>query len=160
MPISLTAGEVWKAIEKELFCVLGMVNSRGEARSVGVVYAVRDRRLYVGTGRDTWKTRHVQANPHVSITVPIAKRIPFIPWARIPAATITASGTARVLDTGEAPPGVVAAIFRGVKQDGPTLMTELCILEITLHGDFLTYGVGVPMITMRKPEEARGRAPV
>src|SRR5690606_40705345 len=62
------------SIGKELFAVLGMVTARGEARTVGIVYVVRERKLYVATGADTWKARHVAANPNVSITIPIAKR--------------------------------------------------------------------------------------
>jgi hypothetical protein len=40
---------------------------------------VRERKLYIGTERDTWKVRHVLDNAHVSLTVPIAKRIIFAP---------------------------------------------------------------------------------
>ena len=75
MPMQLTSDQVWQAIEKELFAVLGMVTAQGEARTVGIVYIVRDRKLYIGTDQAAWKARHVAANPHVSITIPIAKRI-------------------------------------------------------------------------------------
>jgi hypothetical protein len=37
---------------------------------------------------------------------------------------------------------------------------NLCVIEVTPEKDFLTYGVGVPLMKMRDPEEARGRAPV
>jgi hypothetical protein len=53
MKLQLASEQVWAAINKELFAVLGMVTKKNEARTVGVVYAVRDRRLYVGTGRET-----------------------------------------------------------------------------------------------------------
>ena len=48
MTIQLTTEQVWQAIEKELFAVIGMVTARDEARTVGVVYVVRDRKLYMG----------------------------------------------------------------------------------------------------------------
>ena len=37
MTTQLTAEQVWQAIEKELFAVLGMVTANQEARTVGVV---------------------------------------------------------------------------------------------------------------------------
>ena len=77
MSVQLTSAQVWAAIEKELFAVLGMVTAKHESRTVGIVYVVRDRRLYIGTGTETWKTRHITQNPHVSMTIPIHKSIPF-----------------------------------------------------------------------------------
>ena len=159
MSVELTAAQVWQAIEKELFAVIGMVTARREARTVGVMYFVRDRKLYVGTESDTWKARHIAGNPHVSVTVPIAKRIPIMPWIKVPAATITFSGTARVLPAIEAPAELVRAAFRGIADDAGVL-PELCLIEITPAGQFLTYGIGVPLMRMRHPEQARGRAPV
>ncbi len=107
MTIQLTADQVWEAVEKELFAVLGMVTANNEARTVGIVYVVRDRKLIITTGQDTWKARHIAANPHVSITIPIAKRIPIMPWIKIPAATITFSGVARVSPAQDAPPDLL-----------------------------------------------------
>ncbi|MCA9969529.1 MAG: pyridoxamine 5'-phosphate oxidase family protein [Anaerolineales bacterium] len=159
MTLNLPPDVVWQAIEKELFAVLGMVTARQEARTVGVVYVVRERRLYVGTGRDTWKARHVAQNPCVSVTIPIARRIPLMPWMKIPAATITFSGTARVLAAAEAPPGLLAQVFRGMAED-PARMAGSVVIEVTPHKEFVTYGVGVPLMRMRDPEQARGRAAV
>jgi nitroimidazol reductase NimA-like FMN-containing flavoprotein (pyridoxamine 5'-phosphate oxidase superfamily) len=78
MTVQLTTEQVWQAIEKELFAVIGMATAQSEARTVGVVYVVRGRKLYIGTGKDTWKARHIAANPHISVTIPIARRIPFM----------------------------------------------------------------------------------
>lgn len=157
--MQLTAAQVWAAIEKELFGVLGMVTAGGEARTVGIVYVVRDRKLYVATGATTWKARHISANPHVSMTIPIAKRIPLLPWVKIPQATITFCGTARVTPAAEAPPDLLAAIFRGAEV-AEELVAGSCLIEIAPVGEFITYGVGIPLRQMRQPELARGRAPV
>lgn len=159
MTIQLTTEQVWQAIEKELFAVIGMVTARHEARTVGVVYVVRDRKLYIGTGKDTWKTRHIAENPHVSLTIPIAKRIPFLPWIKIPAATITFSGTARILPTEETPLDILQVVFRGLVEN-EEMMADSALIEVTPEKDFITYGVGVSLMTMRHPEKARGRAPV
>lgn len=159
MTIQLTTEQVWQAIEKELFAVIGIVTARQEARTVGVVYVVRNRKLYIGTGKDAWKVRHIIGNPHISITIPIAKRIPFLPWIKIPAATITFSGTARILPTHDTPPDILEAVFRGLASDSE-VMVGSCLIEVIPQKDFVTYGVGVPLLQMRHPEKARGRAPV
>ncbi len=159
MTLQLSSDEVWRVIEKELFAVLGMVTASGEARTVGIVYVVRNRKLVIATGQDTWKARHIAANPHVSITIPIAKRIPVMPWIKIPAATITFSGTARVLPAQDAPPELLRAVFRQMADD-TAMVARSCLIEVTPQKEFVTYGVGVPMMRMRHPEKARGRAPV
>ena len=159
MTDQLTSDQVWQAIDKELFAVLGMVTAKGEARTVGIVYVSRNRKLYIGTDQDAWKTRHVAANPHVSLTIPIAKRIPFLPWIKIPAATITFCGEARVLPANETPPEVLQAVFRGMAEDDERVATS-CLIEVTPIKEFITYGVGVSLMQMRDPKLARGRAPV
>ena len=159
MTVQLTTDEVWQVIEKELFAVLGMVTAKGEARTVGIVYVVRDRRLHIGTDHDAWKTHHIAANPHVSLTIPIAKRIPLLPWIKIPAATITFCGTARVLPAVETPPEILQAVFRGMAED-EELVAKSCLIEVMPVKDFITYGVGVSLMEMRDPKKARGRVPV
>ncbi len=159
MSQQLTAEQVWEAIEKELFAVVGMVNAGHEARTAGLVYIVRDRKLYLSTGRDTAKARHLAANGHVSVTIPIAKRVPIMPWLKIPQATITFQGTARLFDAAAASPELRRALFQH-KADDQALVAGACIIEITPVGEFVTYGVGVPLLDMREPEKARGRAPV
>lgn len=155
----VTTDEVWAALEKELFAVLGMVNARNEARTVGIVYIVENRKLYIATGADTWKARHVRANPAVSLTVPIAKRIPLMPWIKIPAATITFQGRANVFPAGDAPPDLLRKILRDMAAD-PQAVADTCIIEVEPAGDFITYGVGVSLMTMRHPDQSRGRAGV
>ena len=159
MTLQLTADQVWQAIEKELFAVVGMVNAANEARTAGLVYIVRDRKLYLATGADTWKARHMAANPHVSVTIPIAKRVPVMPWLKIPQATITFQGAARVFPAAEASPELLRALVQH-KADDHEMVAGACIVEITPVGEFVTYGVGVRLMDMREPEKARGRAPV
>jgi hypothetical protein len=158
MTVRLTSEQVWQLVEKELFAVIGMVTANNEARTVGIVYIVRDHKLYIGTGRETWKARHIAKNPHVSLTIPVTKHIPLLPWIKIPAATITFSGTARVMSSDEAPPGILSAMFRDMANN-EQLIADSCVIEVTPEKEFVTYGVGVPLLKMREPEKARGRAP-
>ena len=159
MILQLTSEQVWKEINKELFAVIGMVTAKNQARTVGVIYVVRNRRLYIASGKDAWKVRHIAQNPHVSLTIPVHKRIPFLPWIKIPAATITFSGVAQILDPGETPPEIVQAIFRDMANN-QELMVESCLIEVTPVKDFITYGICIPLMKMRDPAQARGRAPV
>lgn len=159
MTPQLTTEQVWKEIEREVFCVLGMVTPDNESRTVGVVHIVQDRTLFIGTGKDTWKARHIRHNPAVSITVPIPKRIPFLPWIKIPAATITFSGWAEIIPAQEASEELLDAIFRHRASD-QDFIRDTCVIEVHPRGDFLTYGIGVPLLKMRSPELARGRVAV
>ena len=159
MTQQLSADQVWQPIEKELFAVVGMVTADHEARTVGIVYAVRDRKLYFITGRDTWKARHIAANPHVSVTIPIAKRVPIMPWMKIPQATITFQGTAHVCGAGEAMPDLLQKLLGPMAND-QELIAGSCLIEIVPVGEFVTYGIGIRLMEMRDPNKARGRAPV
>lgn len=159
MTLQLTPEKVWKEIDKELFAVLGLVTAKNESRTVGVVYVPRNGRIYIATGRDTWKVKHVAQNPHVSLTIPIHKRVFFMPWVKIPAATITFSGIAQILDPEETPTEIVQTIYRDMA-DNKELMAGSCLIEVTPVKDFITYGIGIPLIQMRDPKLARGRVPV
>jgi len=149
---------VWREIQKQMFAVFGFVTARGEARTAGIVYVIRGRKVYLGTDRNSWKARHVAKNPNVSVTVTIPKRIPLLPWVRIPPATVTFQGNAVVIGPDEVPADVQGALFRGLELDAAT-RERICIIRIAPRGEFVTYGVGVPLPTMRHPREAQGRAP-
>jgi hypothetical protein len=132
---------------------------KSEARTVGILYVVRDRKLYFGSYKKMWKVRHISANPNVSLTVAIDKGIALIPWIEIPAATITFSGLARVLETGEVPPDLLQAVFSSKDVD-EQFIAKSCVVEVTPKKDFITYGIGVTRLQMRDPDSARSRAPV
>ena len=154
-----TTQNTWQAISKELFGVLGMVTGDKESRSVGIVYIIQDRKLYIGTGSQSWKAKHIKTNPNVSMTIPIPKRILFLPWIKIPQATISFSGTAKIIPAVEAEKKLLQAVFRHFAED-LEFISENCLIEVSPVDDFITYGVGIPLMKMMKPELARGRSPV
>ena len=158
MAAPVTTDSIWRELDKQFFAVLGMVNAKGHARTAGIVFEAHERKLFIGTALSSWKARHVAANPHVSLTVCIPKRVPFMPFIPIPAATITFHGTARVLSLSDAPASAVHALMHGLEETPEA--KDTCIIEVTPVGEFVTYGVGVSLLTMRKTEQARGRAPV
>ncbi len=132
-----------------------MVTARGESRTVGIVYVVDDFKLYIGAQSTAWKTRHIAQNPHVSLTVAIPRRVPFLPWIKVPATTITLSGTARILQKDEMGPAVLQRLYR--HEEG---RVGWCAIEVNPDKDFITYGVGVSVLEMRFPEKSRARVPV
>jgi len=159
LSIALSSDQVWKVVERELFAVLATVNARGEPRTAGIVYKVRDKKLYIATDFSSVKAKNAKRNPHVSLTVTVNKRLPFLPWIKIPAATVTFQGVAKVHAANAVDPGLQKVLLGGLKVDDK-VMSDLCFIEVAPEGDFITYGVGVSLMTMRDPEAARGRAPV
>lgn len=151
--------QVWQEINKQLFSVLGMVTPNGEARTVGIVYVEDDGKLYISSQKQAWKVRHIAQNPHVSLTVPIHKRIPFLPWIKIPAATITFAGEAQLLNYDQTSSSTIQKLFRGMEFSAEE-RDKLAIIEVTPVGNFITYGVGVSLSEMRDPQMARGRVAV
>ena len=159
MPAPVTTDSVWETVEKHLFGVLAYVTPSAEARSAGIVYVVSDRNFYISTGYDTWKARHIAANSNVSLTVTIPKRLPFFPFFKIPSAVVTCQGAAEILGVGDIDESIVKRLYRGLEVTDQ-LRQETRVIKVTPSGDFVTYGVGVPLMRMRKPEEAQGRASV
>lgn len=139
--------------------LLGMVTAKNEARTVGIIYILRDRRLYIGTWTDSWKVRHVAQNPHVSLTIPVHKSVPLMPWIKIPAATITFCGEADIIAALDSPHELLEELYHGVAED-QELMAKYSLIVVTPVKDFITYGIGVSLLDMREPLKARSRAPV
>lgn len=154
----VTAAQVWREIARQPFSVLGMATARGHGRTVGLVHAVHDGALWYLTSAGEAKVGHVRGHPEVSVTVPIPKRVPFLPWLRIPAATITVNGRADVLPREEVPATVWRALTGGLEVDGAR--GPLVAIRVRPHGEAVTYGVGVRLLAMRDTELARGRVPI
>ncbi len=155
--MSPTTEQVWEALEQAFFGVLAFVNAAGHPRSTGVCYVVDGRSLYISTDGTSWKARHIAANPHVSMTVTLPKRVPFLPFIKIPAATITFQGEAELLGV----PEVNASLFQRLplgKERDPGVLENAAIIRVIPRGDFVTYGIAMPIMRMRHHEAAHGRA--
>lgn len=156
---TLTTALVWQELEKNLFAVLGMVTPQQEARTVGIVYIARRRKLYISSQKEAWKVRHITRNPHVSLTVPIHKSVPVMPWIKVPAATITFAGIAQVVAPESLDAELRQALFKTTGVDDAAL-ADAAVIVVEPTGDFVTYGIGVSLMDMRYPEKARGRVAV
>ena len=159
MAAPVSTDSVWRALGEQTFTVLSWVTPKGEARSAGVIYLAKGRKLIIGAESTSWKVRHIRANPHVSATVLCKRRILFLPWVKLPDATITFSGHARVIEPGEIDQDTLHELEQGMEPD-PERSANSCFIEITPVGDFLTYGIDVPATAMADPHKAMGRVSV
>lgn len=155
--MSATTEQVWEALNRAFFGVLAFVNRNGLPRTAGVSYVVDGRSLYISTAKDMWKVRHIAANPHVSMTVTIPKRVPFLPFIKVPAATITFKGDAQILEVGDVDPAVFERLPRGSETD-PQVLAGTAIIRIVPRGEFVTYGIAMPITRMANHHAAHGRA--
>jgi hypothetical protein len=158
MAARLTSEQVWHALGKASFAVLGYVTPAGEPRSSGVVYKSIGRRLYVAVASDSWKARHIAASRRVAVTVPVRRGGLLSLVAPIPPATISFHAQAIVHPAG-------APRVRPLLQELGSLLpverrTSACLIEILPEGAFVTYGLGVSLSKLRDPAAARARIPV
>jgi hypothetical protein len=158
MAARLTSEQVWHALGKASFAVIGYVTPAGEPRSSGVVYKSIGRRLYVAVDSDSWKARHVAASRRVAVTVPVRRGGLLSLVAPIPPATVSFHATAIVHPAGAPQVGSL------VQKLGSLLPAErwasACLIEVVPEGAFVTYGLGVSLSKMRDPAAARARVPV
>jgi pyridoxamine 5'-phosphate oxidase-like protein len=154
----LTTDQVWHAIEKRSFAIVGYETPEGDPRSSGVMYEVAARRLYVAVDPNGWKARHIAASGRVSVTVPVHRAGVLALVAPIPPATVSFHGEAYVHPAGS------IATLRLLERLGSLLPRErratAAVIEIVPDGAFVTYGVGVPLREMRDTERARARVAV
>lgn len=139
------------------FAVISYVTPQGKPRSSGVVCAAVDRRLYVVTAPDSWKARQISTGDEVAITVPIHRGGPLTMVFPIPPATVSFHATATVHPadslTAQALPKKLESLLPRDRRDG-------CLLELVPEGSFLTYGLGVSLQDMAKPDVALAHVPM
>jgi hypothetical protein len=154
----LTSAAVWRALGRTSAAVLGHVTPAGAPRTSGVVYAVVDRQLYVAVAPDSWKARQIATGDQVSFTALVRRGGILSLLFPIPPATITCHGRATVYPAGS--PQARPLLERLGSQLPPDRRDSACLIGVAPEGCFLTYGIGVPLLAMRRPQEARARVPV
>ncbi len=153
-----TTETVWAEMNDNIFGVLAFTNKAGEPRSAGVVYVVHERSVLVSSARDSWKNRHISRHPKVSMTVTIPKRVPFLPFIEVPAATVTFQGDAEILDVGELSGEATRRLFKSSRLDDDMIHT-VQVIRVVPRGEFLTYGIDMPITQMADHERATARVP-
>lgn len=154
----LTTDQVWEQLDRASFAVIGYVTPQGEPRSSGVVYKTVGSRLYVVVAPHSWKARHIAAAGCVSVTVPVHRGGVLALVQPIPPATISFHATAIVHPAGSLK---IASLSKELESLLPPGRRDAgVVIELSPEGQFLTYGVGVSLLDMLKPEVARAEVPV
>jgi hypothetical protein len=107
---------------------------------------------------DSWKARQVATGDQVSVTVPVRRGGILSLVLPIPPATISFHARATVYPAGSA--GIVSLpreLMRFLPEEG---RASSCVIELVPEGQFLTYGLGVSLMEMRRPEVAQAHMPV
>ena len=153
----LTCDQCWRAISKANFLVITYVNAAGEPRSSGVVYGVARPRLGIGVKPDSWKARSIKDGQVVAVTIPIRRG--GILSLFLPIAPAAISFHARAIVHA---PGTLDEVSR--RQFMPYHPEDVrkwaTIIELVPEGRFMTYGIGVPLTAMTKPDIALRHAPL
>ena len=154
----VTTDLVWRQLQNASFAVIGYVTPAGEPRSSGVIYKAIGKRLYAVVAPDSWKARHIAARNHVSVTVPVHRGGVLALVAPIPPATISFHARALVHPPGSLQIASISTELESLlpedRKDGGV------VIELIPEGRFLTYGVGVSLTDMQKPELARAVVPI
>ena len=154
----VTSAQVWAEVEKACFMVVAYTTPSGESRSSGVVYKAIRRHLYFAVAPESWKARHIAWSPKVSVTVPVRRGGALTLLWPIPPATISFHATAEVHAAGAMRVGSLSKELEALLPR--ERREEAVVIELIPHGDFLAYGIGVPLASMRNPALARAVVPV
>jgi Pyridoxamine 5'-phosphate oxidase len=155
---ALTTEQVWNKLEKTSFAVISYVTPAGKPRSSGVMCAAARRRLYLVTAPDSWKARQISDGDQVAVTVPIRRGGLLSLILPIPPATVSFHATATVHPAG---PVSIEPVPKKLLSHLPKERREAgCLLELVPEGNFLTYGLGVSLQDMAKPDAALAHVPV
>lgn len=151
----LSSEQVWHELTKASFAVVGHVTPKGDPRSSGVLYKAIGERLFVVTDPAGWKAKHIAATPRVAVTVPVRRGGILSLVFPIPPATISFHAAAVVHPAGstEIPKELVALV-------PDERRASSCVIELIPEAVFVTYGIGVPLMKMRDPDQSRARVPV
>ena len=144
---------VRKILKKNMWLVIGTVDEENQPHSSVVVYQSDGHDLYFQTGSKTLKAKNIKYNNNVSITIPFRKNFlhRIIP---APPAELHFTATAEIISKhDEKAREVLEKYVKSVEQiesDDETLW-----IKITPDKVISTYGVGIYLWNMRKPEKAR-----
>lgn len=155
---TLTTEDVWAAIREASFSVFGHLTPSGEPRTSGVMHLAIGRTIWVTTSLDSWKSRHVRRDGRVSMTVLVPRGGLLAHVLPIPPATISFHGTATV-HTGDSPEAEEVVERLGARLPEERRVS-IAAIAVAPDGEFLTYGLGVPLLRMRDPTRSRAHVSV
>lgn len=146
------ARRVRKAVHSRSFAVLSTVSEAGFPHAAGVIYAPVGDELFVHTKRSSRKARNVASDGRVGVVVPV-RRLPVGPPF-----TVQFQGRGEVLAMDD--PAITRLVedgrLKAITGHGELDMPDGCFLRIRPTGVVHSYGIGVPMLALRKDPIANG----
>ena len=159
----VTVDLVLNELRAHNFAVLSTVDEDGVPHAAGINYGIsapgHALAVYVMTRRHLKKARNIARNPHVSLVVPLPRRLLWF----VPPATIQLHGQAVILDENDAEGTDVfrrfwvgRRILSAYEHLRQQQETRICFLKITLDPTIRTYGVGYSVWYLRRRMESAG----
>lgn len=145
--------EVRRILRKKNWLVLGTVDDKNFPHSSVVVYQSDGYTLYCLTGKNTLKAKNIRSNSKVSVTLPFRKNF-FHKIIPTPPAELHFTAEAEIKPFEDKDARKIFSKYLKYLENVDS-QEESIWLKITPSKRILTYGVGIKLLKMRKPEEAR-----
>ncbi len=150
---SKLAAEVREVIRGNRWLILSTISKRGTPQSSLVVYASDGYKIYILTGRGTYKAKNIVAYPRVSITIPFYKNIIHRMIGVAPPAAISFKADAEVLDFDNKEASDLYQRLLSFRLPDDVSDTGVW-LRLTPGNIATCHGVGVGLLDMRDPDKA------
>lgn len=145
--------EVKKILKSNMWLVISTVDEKNRPHSSVVVYQSDGDILICQTGIDTVKARSIKKNSNISVTIPFRKNFlhKLVP---APPAELHFTATAEILpyDNEEAKKIFARFLKHSESVEKPQ---ETIWIKVKPSKLISTYGVGIKLLDMRKPNKAR-----
>lgn len=145
--------EVRRIIKKNRWLVLSTVDEEGQPHSSVVMYQSDGYDIYFETGEDTLKAKNVRNNHKISVTIPFRKNFlhKIIP---APPAELHFKAIAELISRdNEKARKIMVKVLKYEEKFG--IEDGIVWIKIIPSNIISTFGVGVKLWDMRKPEKAR-----
>ncbi|MFX0138522.1 MAG: pyridoxamine 5'-phosphate oxidase family protein [Candidatus Hodarchaeota archaeon] len=145
--------EVRKIIKENMWLVLSTVDDEGQPHSSVVMYQSDGYDIYFETGENALKTRSIRDNNRISVTIPFRKNFlhKIIP---APPAELHFKAKAEFISKDDEKARKI--MERVIKYEEKAGIEDGTVwIKIIPSNIISTFGVGVKLLDMRKPEKAR-----
>lgn len=145
--------EVRKIIKKNMWLVLSTVDKEEQPHSSVVMYQSDGYDIYFETGENTLKARNLRFNNKISVTIPFRKNF-FHKIIPAPPAELHFKAIAEFTSKNdEKTRKIMKKVLKYEEKAG--IEHETIWIKIIPSNIISTFGVGIKLLDMRKPEKAR-----
>ncbi|MFX1496966.1 MAG: pyridoxamine 5'-phosphate oxidase family protein [Promethearchaeota archaeon] len=145
--------EVRKIIKKNMWLVLSTVDKEEQPHSSVVMYQSDGHDMYFETGENSLKARTIKINNKISVTIPFRKNF-FHKIIPAPPAELHFKAIAEFISKDDEKAKEI--MTKIIKYDEKAGVQEKSVwIKIVPSNIISTFGVGVKLLDMRKPEKAR-----